>query len=73
MPIDQVVKLVSGLQLDSESINNWKSGVERALKKYIPDGTSLANDECPECHQHTLVMKEGCMVCSNCGYSKCGG
>ena len=43
------------------------------IKKYIPDGTSLANDECPECHQHTLVMKEGCMVCSNCGYSKCGG
>jgi ribonucleoside-diphosphate reductase alpha chain len=73
MPIDQVVKLVGSLQLDSESINTWKAGVERALKKYIPDGTSMESMECPECHQHTIVMKEGCLVCSNCGYSKCGG
>ena len=73
MPIDQVVKLVGSLQLDSESINTWKSGVERALKKYIPDGTQMESMECPECHQHTIVMKEGCLVCSNCGYSKCGG
>lgn len=73
MPIDQVVKLVSGLQLDSESINTWKAGVERALKRYIPDGTEVAAMECPECHQHSIVMKEGCLVCSNCGYSKCGG
>lgn len=73
MPIDQVVKLVSGLQLDSESINTWKAGVERALKRYIPDGTEVMTMECPECHQHTIVMKEGCLVCSNCGYSKCGG
>ena len=73
MPIDQVVKLVGSLQLDSESINTWKAGVERALKKYIPDGTQMASMECPECHQHTIVMKEGCLVCSNCGYSKCGG
>ena len=73
MPIDQVVKLVQGLQLDSESINTWKAGVERALKRYIPDGTQIASLECPECHQHTIVMKEGCLVCSNCGYSKCGG
>lgn len=73
MPIDQVIKLVAGLQLDSESINTWKAGVERALKRYIPDGTEIASMECPECHQHTIVMKEGCLVCSNCGYSKCGG
>ena len=73
MPIDQVVKLVGSLQLDSESINTWKAGVERALKKYIPDGTTIESMECPECHQHTIVMKEGCLVCSNCGYSKCGG
>ena len=73
MPIDQVVKLVGSLQLDSESINTWKAGVERALKKYIPDGTQMEAMECPECHQHTIVMKEGCLVCSNCGYSKCGG
>ena len=73
MPIDQVVKLVGSLQLDSESINTWTAGVERALKKYIPDGTQMDSMECPECHQHTIVMKEGCLVCSNCGYSKCGG
>lgn len=72
MPIDQVVKLVSGLQLNSESINNWKEGVVRALKKYIPDGTEN-NQECPNCHQHTIVMVEGCLKCTNCGWSKCGG
>lgn len=73
MPIDQVVKLVSGLQLDSETINNWKSGVERALKRYIPDGTKMQGQVCPECHQETIVVKEGCFICTNCGYSKCGG
>jgi ribonucleoside-diphosphate reductase alpha chain len=73
MPIDQVLKLVSGLQLDSESINTWKNGVERALKKYIPDGTEVTSIECPECHKHTIVVKEGCFVCDSCGYSKCGG
>ena len=72
MPIDQVVKLVSGLQLDSESINTWKVGVERALKKYIPDGTQLAEQPCPECGQKTLVYQEGCLTCKNCGHSKCG-
>ena len=73
MPIDQVIKLVSGLQLDSESINTWKAGVERALKKYIPDGTEVENMVCPECHQNSIIVKEGCFACSNCGYSKCGG
>jgi len=72
MPIDQVIKLVSGLQLDSESINTWKVGVERALKKYIPDGTQIAGQECPNCGQKTLVYQEGCLTCQNCGYSKCG-
>ena len=72
MPIGQVIKLVSGLQLDSESINTWKAGVERALKKYMTD-TDVKEMECPECHQHSIVVKEGCFVCSNCGYSKCGG
>lgn len=73
MPIDQAVKLVGDMQLDSESINTWKSGVERALKRYIPDGTEVEEMECPECHQHTIIVKEGCFVCSNCGFSKCGG
>jgi ribonucleoside-diphosphate reductase alpha chain len=72
MPIDQVIKLVSGLQLDSESINTWKVGVERALKKYIPDGTQLKEQPCPECGQKTLVYQEGCLKCSSCGYSRCG-
>ena len=72
MPIDQVIKLVSGLQLDSESINTWKVGVERALKKYIPDGTQIKEQPCPECGQKTLVYQEGCLKCSSCGYSRCG-
>ena len=72
MPIDQVIKLVSGLQLDSESINTWKVGVERALKKYIPDGTHIAGQECPSCGHKALIYQEGCLTCKNCGYSKCG-
>jgi ribonucleoside-diphosphate reductase alpha chain len=72
MPIDQVIKLVSGLQLDNESINTWKVGVERALKKYIPDGTQVSGQECPGCNEKTLVYQEGCLTCKNCGYSKCG-
>lgn len=72
MPIDQVIKLVSGLQLNSESINTWKVGVERALKKYIPDGTALEGQACPSCGNHTLVYQEGCLSCKTCGYSRCG-
>lgn len=72
MPIDQVVKLVSGLQLDNESINTWKVGVERALKKYIPDGTQISEQACPNCGQKALVYQEGCLTCKSCGYSKCG-
>lgn len=72
MPIDQVIKLVSGLQLDSESINTWKVGVERALKKYIPDGTQIKEQPCPTCGEKALVYQEGCLTCKSCGYSKCG-
>ncbi len=72
MPIDQVIKLVSGLQLDSESINTWKVGVERALKKYIPDGTQASEQACPECGHKTLVYQEGCLTCKSCAYSRCG-
>ena len=71
MPIDQVVKLVSSLQLNNDSINNWKMGVERALKKFIPDGADTGQ-KCPHCGE-TLTFTEGCMKCNNCGYSKCGG
>lgn len=72
MPIDQVIKLVSGLQLDSESINTWKVGVERALKKYIPDGTQIAGQNCPNCGEKNLIYQEGCLTCKSCAYSKCG-
>lgn len=72
MPIDQVIKLVSGLQLNNESINTWKVGVERALKKYIPDGTEIKGQTCPTCGNQTLIYQEGCLTCKSCGYSKCG-
>ena len=74
MPIPDVVNLISSLHLNDESINTWKNGVERALKKYIPDGTKLTKgNKCPDCsNEGTLIYKEGCLTCSNCGYSKCG-
>ncbi len=72
MPIDQVVKMINGLQMDSETINSWKVGVERALKKYIQDGTIVQGQVCPNCGQ-ALIFEEGCMHCRECGYSKCGG
>jgi ribonucleoside-diphosphate reductase alpha chain len=71
MPIADVVTLVQSLKLDSESINNWKNGVERALKKYIPNGTR-AKGKCSECHSENLVYEEGCLICKDCGSSKCG-
>lgn len=72
MPIEHVIKLVSSLQLKSESINTWKNGVERALKKYIVDGTEAKGQKCPSCGQETLVYQEGCLICKNCGASRCG-
>jgi len=72
MPIDHVIKLVASLQLKSESINTWKNGVERALKKYVQDGTEVKGQRCAVCGQETLVYQEGCLICKNCGASKCG-
>ena len=72
MPIDQVLKLVAGLELNSQSINTWKMGVERALKKYLPNGTQASGQRCPNCGQETLVYQEGCLICTSCGTSKCG-
>ena len=72
MPIEQVIKLVGSLQLDSESINTWKNGVERALKKYITDGTEAKGKKCPNCGNETLVYQEGCLICTTCGASRCG-
>ncbi|MDR1161383.1 MAG: adenosylcobalamin-dependent ribonucleoside-diphosphate reductase [Tannerellaceae bacterium] len=72
MPIDQVIKLVQGLELSDESINTWKNGVERALKKYLPNGTEAKGDKCPNCGLETLIYQESCLICTNCGASKCG-
>lgn len=71
MPIEQVVNLVSSLQLD-ENINNWKNGVERALKRYVKDGTEAKGTKCPNCGNATLVYQEGCLICKTCGSSRCG-
>ena len=72
MPIDQVLKLVGGLELNSQSINTWKMGVERALKRYLPDGTKASGQKCPHCGNETLIYQEGCLICTSCGTSKCG-
>ena len=72
MPIEQVLKLVASLELDNQSINTWKMGVERALKKYLPNGTKANGQKCPNCGQETLVYQEGCLICTNCGTSRCG-
>ena len=72
MPIDQVIKLVQGMELNNESINTWKNGVERALKKYLPNGTEAKGQKCPNCGLETLIYQEGCLICTNCGASKCG-
>lgn len=72
MPINYVIKLVGSLQLKDESINTWKNGVERALKKYVVDGSKASGQICPVCGQETLVYQEGCLICTNCGASRCG-
>jgi len=73
MPIQHAVNLIQDLNLDDETINTWKNGVVRALKKYIPDGTKAKGELCPECKSETgLIFKEGCLTCTDCGYSKCG-
>ncbi|PKQ66407.1 ribonucleoside-diphosphate reductase, adenosylcobalamin-dependent [Labilibaculum manganireducens] len=72
MPIEGVVNLVAGLQLDSENINTWKNGVERALKKYIPNGTKVKGGICASCGSEHIIYQEGCLICQSCGTSKCG-
>lgn len=72
MPIENVIKLVNSLQLESENINTWKVGVSRALKKYVIDGTEAKGQKCPNCGHETLVYQEGCLICKHCGASQCG-
>jgi len=72
MPLEQVLKLVEGLDLKDESINTWKNGVERALKKYVQDGAQAKGQKCPNCGEESLVYQEGCLTCTSCGASRCG-
>ncbi len=72
MPIEDALHLVSGLQFDNESINNWKNGVERALKKYVPNGTKVRKGHCENCGSDKIIYQEGCLICQSCGTSKCG-
>ncbi|HJZ39282.1 MAG TPA: adenosylcobalamin-dependent ribonucleoside-diphosphate reductase [Bacteroidales bacterium] len=73
MPIADVVNLISSLQLDSATINTWKNGVERALRKYIPNDTRAKRGKtCSECGSENLIYQEGCLKCTACGSSKCG-
>jgi ribonucleoside-diphosphate reductase alpha chain len=72
MPIHKVVELISSLQLNDESINTWKNGVARALKKYIPNGTVADNSKCGHCGSENIIYQEGCLTCQDCGHSKCG-
>ena len=72
MPIDKIVDLINSLQLDSESINTWKNGVVRALKRYVEDGTKVKGQVCDNCNSDKLIYQEGCLTCKDCGSSKCG-
>ena len=72
MPIDKIVDLINSLQLDSESINTWKNGVVRALKRYVEDGTQAKGHVCDNCKSENLIYQEGCLTCKDCGSSKCG-
>ena len=72
MPINYVIELVQNLTVEEDNINTWKNGIVRALKKYIPNGTKMTGHVCPNCGQNTLIYQDGCMLCTNCGHSKCG-
>ena len=72
MPIENVVDVINSLQLDSESINTWKNGVARALKRYVADGTLAKGQKCDNCGSTNLIYQEGCLTCKDCGSSKCG-
>ncbi len=72
MPLNYVVNLINGLNVEEESINSWKKGVVRALKRFIPDGTKVVKKKCPSCEDHDgLIYKEGCLICKSCGFSEC--
>ena len=72
MPLHYVVDLIGKMNLYDENINTWKSGVVRALKTFIANGTTVSDHTCGECGDEGLVYEEGCLKCVSCGYSKCG-
>lgn len=72
MPLPYVVDMVNNLHLNDESLNTWKNGVARALKKFIPDGTEPSHKICLECGEAALIYEEGCLNCKSCGHTKCG-
>jgi len=72
IPIENVVNIIGGLNFREETINSWRNGVIRALKRFIEDGTKQKGTKCPKCGQETIFFQEGCLTCSSCGYSKCG-
>ena len=72
MPINQIVDLVAAMEFDNENINTWKNGVERALRKFIPDGTEATGSVCENCGSKSVIYQEGCLICKVCGSSKCG-
>lgn len=72
MPLVNVLDLINSLQLDNESINTWKNGVVRALKKFLPDDTEIKGQKCQNCNSTNLMYQEGCLTCKDCGSSKCG-
>ena len=72
MPINYVIELIQNLTVEEDNINTWKNGIVRALKKYVPNGTKIAGRVCPSCGQDTIIYQDGCMLCTNCGHSKCG-
>ena len=72
MPIQYVIELVQNLNVEEDNINTWKNGIARALKKYVPNGTKVVGKVCPQCGENSIIYQDGCMLCTNCGHSKCG-
>lgn len=72
MPIHKVIELINTLHFDNNSINTWKSGVQRTLKRYVEDGIVAKGQTCENCHSKELMYQEGCLTCKDCGSSKCG-
>ena len=70
MPIIYVYELIDSLNFTEDHINIWKNGVARTIKKYIKEGEK-SKGKCPECGGEDFEFKEGCLMCSKCGFSKC--